>query len=480
MQGWLRVVSAATSLAWEPLFRGFQLVEQELLLFAAFWFVVGILDELAVDLLWLRLRLTGRARARRLTQSLDGAPLEGRLAVFVPAWHEAEVIGAMIVHSLRVWPQQALTLYVGCYGNDAATLAAAIGAAGDDPRLRIVVHGTQGPTTKADCLNRLYAALCADEVRGAARYTGIVLHDAEDMVHPAALPVIDRALARLDFVQLPVRPEPQAGSRWIAGHYADEFTEAHAKTMVVRDALGAPIPAAGVGCGFAREVLAKLAVIRAEQGSDGPFASECLTEDYELGLLVSGNRSLGRFLRVRDVDGSLVATRAYFPGDLGESVRQKARWVHGIALQGWDRMGWQGRPVELWMALRDRRGPLTAIVLLAAYLLVVIEAILAIADLAGWSRPINPSLLLSWLVTISFAGFAWRAVWRFAFTAREYGVAEGVMAILRIPLANIIAIMAGRRAVGAYVRALRGEIVSWDKTAHDRHPALTAPLVAAR
>ena len=35
---------------------------------------------------------------------------------------------------------------------------------------------------------------------------------------------------------------------------------------------------------------------------------------------------------------------------------QKARWLHGIAFQGWERLGWWGRPVDLWMELRDRRG----------------------------------------------------------------------------------------------------------------------------
>ncbi len=464
-------MSAAATLAWQPLLGGLQLIEHELLLFAAFWFVLGILDELAIDLTWIWLRLTGRARARRLDRTLAGQPLAGRLAVFVPAWHEAEVIGAMIAHTLRSWPQTGLTLYVGCYGNDAGTLAAAIGVAGDDPRLRIVVHGRQGPTTKADCLNRLYAAMAADEARRGMAFTGVVLHDAEDMVHPAALPVIDQALARVDFVQLPVRPEPQPGSPWIAGHYADEFTEAHAKTMVVRDALGAAIPAAGVGCGFARTVLGKLADIRVGQGESGPFASECLTEDYELGLLVSRDRSRGRFLRLRDTDGSLVATRSFFPATLDESVRQKARWVHGIALQGWDRMGWEGRPVDLWMALRDRRGPLTAVVLLCAYVLLLIEGVLAGARLLGWQEHLVISPMLAAMLTISFIGFGWRAVMRFAFTAREYGAIEGLRAALRIPIGNVIAIMAGRRALSGYIRSLRGEIVGWDKTRHDAHPA---------
>ncbi len=45
----------------------------------------------------------------------------------------------------------------------------------------------------------------------------------------------------------------------------------------------------------------------------------------------------------------------------------------------------------------------------------------------------------------------------------------------------MIAIMAGRRAMFAYVRTLAGGAIQWDKTAHDVHPMMaTAQLEAAR
>lgn len=450
---------------------GLQLIEHELLLFAAFWFVISAVDEFAFDLVWIWLRFTGRAGEHRITREAESAALNGKVAVFVPAWHEDEVIGEMIAHTLRSWPQHGLTLYVGCYGNDPKTITAAMSAAGNDGRVRLVILDRAGPTTKADCLNRLYGALSTDEERASFRYSGIILHDAEDMVHPAALAQIDQALTEVDFVQIPVRPEPQQASHWIAGHYSDEFTEAHAKTLIVRDALGAAIPAAGVGCGFARDTIEELARQRKAEGEDGPFASDCLTEDYELGLLVSRGGSRGRFLRVRDHLGELVATRAFFPGTLEESVRQKTRWIHGIALQGWDRLGWAGGPIDLWMALRDRRGPLTALVLAAAYGLLLIEAALSVARLFGWQDILALSPMLKTMLMISFASFIWRAAWRFGFTAQEYGFAEGLRSILRIPVANVISIMAGRRALSAYIRNLRGADLSWDKTRHAAHPA---------
>ena len=455
----------------DPILHVLVLVERELLVFAAFWFVIGLIDEFAIDMTWVWLRLTGRARTGRLPAGFGRAELAGPAAILIPAFQEAAVIATTIAHMTATWSQREVRFYIGCYGNDAATLAAAMDGCGGDQRVRLVVHGAYGPTTKADCLNRLYAALCQDEARSGQMFRGVILHDAEDMVHPAALQAIDAALGSHDFVQLPVRPALQSSSQWIAGHYADEFTEAHAKALVVRSAMGAAIPAAGVGCGFARAALARLAEQRAQSGAFGPFATDCLTEDYELGLLLSRDGRGSTFLRLRDAAGTLVATSSYFPSALGAAVRQKTRWVHGIAFQAWDRMGWNGRPIELWMALRDRRGPLTALVLFAAYLLLVIDVALILAQQFGVVEGQPLSGAVHAMLTLSLIGFLWRATVRAVFTAREYGLSESIRAVLRIPVGNVIAIMAGRRALAAYLRSLAGQSVIWDKTAHHAHPA---------
>jgi len=455
--------------SWQPagfgLWRWLELIEHELLLFAAVFFVIGALDEMIVDLAWLRLRVAGRTRSERFT-STPGGGLSGIVAVLVPAWREAAVVDAMLAHCRTVWPQRELRIYAGCYRNDAATMAALSRGAAGDTRIRIVVHAVSGPTTKADCLNRLHAALESDERRHGVRARNVILHDAEDLVHADALALIDRELASSDFVQLPVVPVPQRASRWVAGHYGDEFAEAHAKTMVVRDRLGVGLPAAGVGCGFSRETLEWLAALRDGQG---PFAAECLTEDYELGLTIAASGGRQRFVRARAADGSLIATRELFPTDLGAAVRQKTRWMHGIAFQGWDRLGWSGRLSERWMRLRDRRGPLTAVVLAAAYAGIVLWGVLWLAELAGWYEPTPLPDALVALLWFNFAAFVWRAGFRLAFTTQAYGWGEGLRSILRIPFANVIAILAGRRATFAYVRSLLGGAVVWEKTPHLTH-----------
>lgn len=462
--------------AWTPL-EWLVLAERELLFFASIFFIIGALDEFALDCAWAWLRLTGRGRTLRIDRAEHtGKPLSGPAALLIPTWREERLIADTVGHALAAWPQERLRFYVGCYRNDPATAEAIMRGANGDPRVRLVIHDRDGPTTKADCLNRLYAALEADEARCGFEFRMIVLHDAEDMVDPAALGLLDTAIGQADFVQIPVLPEPQPASRFVGSHYCEEFAEAHGKVLVVRTALGAALPAAGVGCAFARPIVRRIA---REMRGAGPFSVESLTEDYELGLKIeaAGGRSL--FLRARGEDGRLVATRACFPARLGVAVRQKARWIHGIALQGWDRLGWSGSPCECWMRLRDRRGPMTALVLFSGYAVLLVSSLLWLAGLAGFERPWQPQGLIVYVLWANLASFVWRAVMRLAFTAREYGMMEGAMAIVRLPYANLIAILAGQRALAAYLRTLFGAEARWDKTFHHAHPpSLLVPGMA--
>ena len=67
------------------------LVEHELLLFSAVFFLIGALDEFAVDLVWIWLRLTGRARCERIDRrAARERALTGPAAVLIPAWREEQ------------------------------------------------------------------------------------------------------------------------------------------------------------------------------------------------------------------------------------------------------------------------------------------------------------------------------------------------------------------------------------------------------
>lgn len=438
---------------------------RETALFAATGFLLLGASDLTVDLIWISRTMWRRAtvyrrHARASADTLPPPTAPGRLAVFIPAWDEAAVIGTMLRHALATLGGAEFRLYVGCYPNDPATVAAARAVA--DPRLRLVIGPVPGPTTKGDCLNRIWEAMVEDERGEGRRFKAIVLHDAEDVVHPAELRLFDRLTERFDLVQLPVVPLLDPNARWIAGHYADEFAESHGKELVVREAIGAGLPSAGVGCAFAREALGRLAGARA-----GPFDGESLTEDYELGLRLRGDGGRAAFVRLPAAKGrAAVATREYFPASLEAAVAQKARWMTGIALAGWDRLGWSGGLAERWMRLRDRQSVLAALLLASGYAALVLWTILTLTQRAiGLApEPLSPSLLV--LLQINAGLLLWRMTMRFGFVTAAYGWREGMRALPRMLVANAIAMLAARRAVTCYRAARRSGATRWDKTVH--------------
>jgi adsorption protein B len=444
-----------------------ELAFRELALFAAFGFLLGALDNLAIDILWLRRmirRLAGRRDAAlRAIADLPPPDRPGRHAVFIPAWDEAAVIRAMLENTVWRFAGQDYRLFVGCYPNDPATRAEIEAVARRAANVRMVVCPDPGPTTKADCLNTLWRALEREEADSGTRFKSIILHDAEDVVHPEEIALFDRLIERHDLVQIPVVPLPHPRSRWVAGHYCDEFAEAHGKDLVIRDNLHAGVPSAGVGCAIARDALGALA---AERGGL-PFDADSLTEDYELGLSLAERGRSGTFVRCRDADSQgLIAVQAHFPTTLGEAVRQKTRWVAGIALYGWERLGWHGGVADFWMRVRDRSTILAALVLLAAYLATLIGFVLLIAAFVTdyTLPPMTPVLAL--LLGINFGLLLWRLAVRAMFTGLVYGRREAMRAVPRAIVSNIIAMIAARRAMTHYVFARRDRPPAWDKTRH--------------
>lgn len=437
-----------------------ELAMREAALFAGCGFLLLGASDLAVDLIWIGRTLKRRQTVRTCAATLPPATAPGVIAVFVPAWDEAAVIGAMLAHACAAWDDGDWRIYVGCYPNDPATLAAARSVA--DERIRLAIGPAPGPTSKADCLNRLWERMIADELAQGRRFKAVVLHDAEDVVHSAELWLFDSLVERFDLVQLPVLPLTDPDSRWIGGHYADEFAEAHGKEMVVREALGAALPSAGVGCAIRREALDRLA---SAQGA--PFDPGSLTEDYELGLRLRALGGRGAFVRLAAGHGrAVVATRGFFPANLRAAVAQKARWMTGIALSGWDRLGWSGGLGERWMRLRDRQSPLAALLLASAYLALVLWTILFAAQLLGGREMAPLSGFLALMLSINFGLLLWRLAMRFGFVANAYGWREGLRSIPRVVVANAVAMLAAQRALLRYLALRREGAALWDKTAH--------------
>lgn len=434
----------------------------ELILFTSSLLLLGGLNELAIDLLYFGWWLT-RYRPLRVKPMGCSAPI----AIFVPACNEAGVIRSMLATAVHCYDEENFVIFVGCYAQDHATQREVAQAAQYDRRIQLRIAAPGLRSTKGDCLNGIWRAMQQYEAETQQRFGAVLLHDAEDMVDRHELALIGRHIAACGYVQTPVVPLIPNDSRWIGGHYADEFAEAHGRTMVVRQWIGAAIPAAGVGCAFARSVLAEWAARQPQ----GPFDADCLTEDYEQGLRLHAHGVRGAFVRERALSQTqLIATRALFPDEFWAAVRQKGRWIAGIALAGWDRLGWSGSLAENWMRLRDRSAPLAALVLVAAYLslaLMMCDSVIARGTGQHWLR-LAPSQ--QWLVMVASVLMVWRLLVRMVFVARLYGVREGLYALPRSLVSNVIAIFAAARAVQIYMRQRRTGQLDWDKTTH-RIPA---------
>ena len=88
--------------------------------------------------------------------------------------------------------------------------------------------------------------------------------------------------------------------------------------------------------------------------------------------------------------------------------------------------------------------------------------------------PLPPEIAT--LLVINAVLMAWRLIMRVVFTGRAYGWREGLMAAPRALVANLVALLAARKALTDYVRLLAGGKLTWDKTAH-RFPDQPAEIV---
>ena len=229
----------------------------------------------------------------------------------------------------------------------------------------------------------------------------------------------------------------------------------------MREAIGAAIPLAGVGCAIERSTLSRLAA-----RPDGrPFASASMTEDYEMGLRLGAMGVKTMFVRLPATPGSrdVVASRGHFPSTISAAVSQKSRWIGGIALSGWDRLGWRGGLGERWMRMRDRRGPIAAILLIAAYLAAVLWAQVAFAQALGAPIAISISPITASLIEANAWLLGWRLLMRASFTTATHGWREGIRAVPRALISNLITILAAYRALMIHSA---GGPSQWSKTHH--------------
>jgi bacteriophage N4 adsorption protein B len=469
------------------------------------YFLVNGVDDLGMDLRALRVWLRRRNTQRRLKASRPGSlPAKSaancgslpdldelrsvpaqRIAILVPLWQEASVVEAMVETNLRQVDYPIYDLFLGVYLNDPETLAAASRLAKRHPRVHVGICSRPGPTSKANCLNELYRHLQDTEERLGCRFPLLMLHDAEDMLHPASLLLTNWFSASHGMVQIPVLPVATPIGAWIHGIYCDEFAEFLARDLAVRSAEGGFLPSNGVGTCLTREALQSLL-----REGDQLFDEECLTEDYEIGLRIhlAGHKQI--LLPLGTEYGSLLATREYFPQTLPGAIRQRTRWISGQCLQSWERNGWPLRWKVLYWFWRDRKGLLGNFLnVLALFLLAVSVSALVAPELTGlgpwlWIAGSVPgaSLLFATCTVLALQ----RLIARTVLVAHIYGWRFAAAVPLRVWLSICLNAIATANALRVYaVARWRRKRLTWMKTEHAFPEAMSslaevspAPLLA--
>jgi bacteriophage N4 adsorption protein B len=464
------------------------LAKAVMMIVAVVFFVSGV-DDMFIDLCYFARGAYRRfftvSKCPRLKEEDLLNKEEQPIAVMIPAWDESAVIRPMLENALRRVNYSNYVIFVGTYPNDPSTHSEVDKVREHCDRVERIVTGHDGPTNKADCLNWIYHGIRLYEKQNQVEFQIFVMQDCEDVIHPLCYKLFNYLMPEKDMVQLPVLSLERKWYEFTAGHYLDEFAQLHYKDLVVRELLDGSIPAAGVGCAFSRRTFAVIASDRRNQ----VFSIDSLTEDYDFGLRLKQrglNQAFVKFNTVRTVRktgaskvgpgeksvNELIGIREYFPANFRAAVRQKSRWVIGIALQGWASLGWKGDLSTKYMLYRDRKSLITNIANMAGYLVVLMVLSLW---LTLWLVPDSyrfPSLLEkgSWLWYLLLAN-TWllglRLFQRAYCVQRLYGFRQAILSLPRTVWGNVVNFSATLRAIRLYLRYLRtGKLIAWDKTAH--------------
>ena len=426
-----------------------------LLFMVSILITVSSLDDAFIDLLAMgivRLRLTG------LAEYLTAIP---KTAVFVANWHEEDVLGKMVEGNLARIQSAEVSFVLGVYPNDTGTVRVAKELEAKHPdRVRVIINTLPGPTSKGQMLNEMFSQVFStDDCPEMA-----VLHDSEDVIDPRTFQIYAAYAREYDYVQVPVFSLNRGKGDHVASTYMDEFAERHTREMIVRDAVGASIPSAGVGTCMTKKLLKHFLRTRGQV-----LMSGAVTEDYILGVEAKREGFKCAFAAVSanaDEGLDFVATREFFPKTLAASIKQKARWVYGINFEAVCRLGWKGGPWDFYFFVRDRKGVITNF-LPPLSLLFLGLLVLGYLDLSEMPPSLEPVFVLSmWANLIALIV---RYVVRVTACRKVYGMFDWFGVAVRWPVALYINMAAVFRAWKTYLgeSEFATKPVVWSKTVHE-------------
>lgn len=227
---------------------------QILLWVTAITLVITGLDDLYMDLLYWIYRKKYKAKMPDFDEMFNKG--EKPIAIILGAWKESSVIGRTLSYAARNLKYDNYRFFVGVYPNDPDTIRIVKEISKKDSRVIACINPQNGPTTKADNLNSLYAGLCEyEKVYG--EFEIVLVHDAEDFMHPLSLKLYNYLIGYKGYhgVQIPVIPIKSKLGGIFHRTYCDAFAEVHTKDMIVREAMDTFIPFSGTGMGFHRKAI---------------------------------------------------------------------------------------------------------------------------------------------------------------------------------------------------------------------------------
>jgi adsorption protein B len=439
----------------------------------AIWIVISGLDDFFITLTWFGMR---RYRFPWPTARAARRAAERPIAVFVPLWHEHSVIGRMLQHNLAAIQYDNYQIFVGVYPNDVPTVRVVEEEARRDPRVHVAFCPHDGPTSKGDCLNSIYQRMKDYEQCHSMEFQIVVMHDAEDVIHPESLRLISWFSRRYAMVQVPVLPLPTGIAEWTHGLYCDEFAEYQRKDIPVRQHLGGFLPSNGVGTGFGRKAMERLADARRGR----PFDPACLTEDYETGYLLHSMGFRQIFVPLNSDGAEPMATREFFPRGFRTAIRQRTRWVTGIALQSWQLHGWRAPWTQVYWFWRDRKGLVGNFLSPLSNLIFVYGTASYLGSLGRPGPWHFGGLIPLWLITVCRVTFGialLQASVRAHSAATIYGWRFAAGVPVRMLWGNLVNFAATAIALWEFCEArITGRGLAWNKTEHV-YPVLQDEMV---
>ena len=416
--------------------------------------------------------------------------MKKKIALIVACWQEADVISDMVHYNLMTIDYTEFDIFIGVYPNDIDTVKNAQEAENKYENVHCVINEKAGPTNKADNLNSIYRYINAYEKKTGETFTIIVMHDPEDVIHYLSFKLFNYLIPKAPMVQIPIFPIETEITNFINWTYSDEFAESHTKDMIVREMVNGFVPSAGVGTGFDRDVLAKMA----ETKNGVPFGTATFTEDYstalQLHLLQESEKWTKKPLftmhyiervqmcrpwyyfgkRILKKTSTRVSTRSLFPITYGAAVKQRARWTLGIVFQEWQNTGWPGRLTTLLFILHDRKAFIAHFCGGFAYVIFLYWLVIYIyAHFYPYTITLEYFLSQSpWAWVLIYTAFFMmlnRILQRTIATTRIYGLLPGITSVFRIFAGNLINMHAFGKAFFQFFNTKKApQKAKWAKT----------------